>query len=152
MEATNMRKMVSFVVAASLAACGSVISPAPPHHGGSGSGSGSSTCTENCAGSFTLDPAGFIVQGDRWWTATSGPKLAGTIESSGGMLQAFVGTTSVGTAAIAGTSWSLELPAGTIAGGDTTISLRLTAAGAQPVEQAQVFALDDGKPAVTSDS
>src|SRR5439155_8940942 len=62
------------------------------------------------------------------------------------------GTTSVGTAVIAGTSWNLELPAGTIAGGDTTIALRLTAAGAQPVEQDQVFALDDGKPAVTSDS
>ncbi len=118
-----------------LAACAAQ----PVVHHGTGSGSGSD--------SFTLDPTGFIVQGDRWWTTSSGPTLTGTIEHAG-TLQAYVGTTAIGApATISGSTWTIALPPNTIAPGGTAIALRL---GGE--EHDQLIALDGGKPAITSDS
>jgi hypothetical protein len=129
MEATTMRS--SFLMF--LAACAA--QPVMQH----GTGSSSE--------SFTLDPTGFIVQGDRWWTSSSGPTLTGTIEGAG-TLQAYVGTAAVGApATIAGTTWTIHLPPNTIAADGTTIALRL---GSD--EHDQLIALDAGKPAITSDS
>jgi hypothetical protein len=131
MEATTMRS--SFFMFLAACAAQPVV-----HHG---TGSGSST------ESFTLDPTGFIVQGDRWWTTSSGPKLTGTIEG-GGTLQAYVGMTAVGgSATVSGTTWTLDLPPNTIAASGTTIALRL---GSE--ERDQLIALDAGKPVITSDS
>ncbi len=148
-----MRKVAEFLVAASLAACTATTSaPGKGKGSGSGSGSGSAGCTVNCAGSFTLDDNGFIVQGDQWWTADSGPQLTGTIQSSGGTLQAYTGDVALATATIANGKWSLQLPASTIPTTGVTLKLKLTAAGANPVEHDQLMSLDDGMPVVTSNS
>ncbi|MGE5181318.1 MAG: hypothetical protein ACM31C_04625 [Acidobacteriota bacterium] len=142
-----MRKVAEFLVAASLAACAATTS-AP----GKGKGSGSAGCTVNCAGSFTLDDTGFIVQGDQWWSADSGPELTGTIDAAGGTLKAFTGDVALATATIANGTWSLQLPASTIPTTGVTVKLKLTAPGANPVEHDQLMSLDDGMPVVTSNS
>ena len=115
---------------------------------GSGSGSGSGSSDQ-----ITLDPTGFVVDGTRWWTDTSGPRLTGAIAGDGGTLRAYIGTQAVGEpATIDGVSWSLQLPDGTIGTGDTTIDLVLEVAGKPRIGIEQIFDLDTGAPNVTIDA
>ena len=145
-----MRKVL---LIATLSACAATHSaPGKGSGSGSGSGSGMPACTENCAGSFTIDDTGFIVQGDMWWASTSAPKLTGTIETNGGTLKLYSGDVAVGTATIANGTWFVELPDGTIPTTGVTLHFELTAAGAQKVTQDQLFQLDNGMPAFTSNS
>ena len=159
--------MRTMMVAALLtAACGSVT---PAAGTGSdtgsdmGSGSGSAPVDTSCssaadctsgmacdvtqhtcvAAAFTLDKAGFIDDGTRWWTNTGDPTLHGTIDNPGvDPLTVLVGTTAVGTATITGTTWSIALPANAITEADTRVVLRMG-----NLEQSQLFALDDQAPA-----
>jgi len=139
--------MQKILVVSLLAACGAqtASTPATP-----GSGSGSSGCSNNCeSDAFTLDPSSFYDDGTRWWTLASGPKLEGTIEATSGTLQAYVGMTPVGPpATITGTSWSIQLPDGSIGPNGTLIDLRLTSSDAAPVELKQLLQLDDSKPSI----
>ncbi len=150
-----------------VAACGSVTPPAGTgsnmemgsdtgSDAGSGSGSsGPATCSSatDCASgqacdttqhlcvarAFTLDKAGFIDDGTRWWTNVGNPTLHGTIDNPGtDPLTATIGTMTVGTATITGTTWSIALPANSITEADTRVVLHMGT-----IEQAQLFALDD---------
>jgi hypothetical protein len=128
---------------------------------GSGSGSGSSgpaTCMSaaDCAtgqacdltqhmcvaAAFTLDKAGFIDDGTRWWTNMGNPTLHGTLDNPGSdPLTAYINNNAVGTATITGTTWSIALPMNAIAETDTRVVLKMG-----NIEQSQMFALDDKAP------
>ena len=82
---------------------------------GSGSGSGIGN------GSFTLDQAGFYDDGHRWWSATSGPTLTGTVKDPGALHVSIAGK-QIGDAVIDGDRWTLALPDGSIAPSDTAVT------------------------------
>jgi hypothetical protein len=148
-----------------LAACGSTMMPAGKGSDGSDTGSdmgsdtGPMTCSSaaDCASgqacdlaqhmcvaaAFTLDKAGFIDDGTRWWTSASNPTLHGTLDNPGAdALTALIDNMPVGTATITGTTWSIALPDNAIAEADTRVVLRMG-----NLEQSQLFALDDQAPA-----
>jgi hypothetical protein len=101
------------------------------------------------AATFTIDKTGFIDDGTRWWTSRGNPSLAGTIaDPAGASLEAYIGTTKVGTAIINGTAWAIQLPANSIAETDTLVTLRLVTS-TTTIEESQVFALDDKAPTAT---
>lgn len=94
------------------------------------------------AAAFTLDKAGFIDDGTRWWTNVGNPTLHGTIDNPGSdPLTAAINNMTVGTATVTGTTWSIALPTSSIAEADTRIVLRMG-----NIEQSQLFALDDQAP------
>jgi hypothetical protein len=102
---------------------------------------------------ITLDPAGFIVEGSRWWTDASGPKLTGSVSTNGGTVRAYIGSQAVGDpAVINGLAWSIQLPDGSIGATDTPVMVELSAPGEQAVTVEQVFDLDAGKPVVMVDA
>ena len=160
-----MRKMM--VAMLFTAACGTTMAPANGNNGsgsdtGSDTGSGSdvpTTCTTaaDCAAGmacdvnqhtcvtagFTIDKTGFVDDGTRWWTNKSNPTLHGTIDNpTGETISVAVNNTPIGTATITGTTWSIDLPTGTIAEADTSIVIELSSG----IEQRQLFALDDKAP------
>ena len=160
-----MRKMMIAVVLT--AACGSVGGSHGDNTGsgsdtGSDMGSGSdgpSTCNTaaDCStgmacdigqhmcvtATFTIDKTGFVDDGTRWWTSKSDPTLHGTIDNpSGETLTVSINNMTIGTATITGTTWSIDLPAGSITEADTSVVLALSSG----VEQRQLFALDDKAP------
>ncbi len=105
---------------------------------------------ECIAGAITIDASAFYDDGSRWWTATDGPLLQGTIDAaSGATLQAYLGDQQVGApAAITDKTWTLQLPPGTIGTADTVVTLKLATGSAQAYELAQTFAYDASMPAI----
>ena len=95
------------------------------------------------AAAFTLDKAGFIDDGTRWWTNVGNPTLHGTLDNPGSdPLTASINNMTVGTATVTGTTWSIALPMNSIAEADTRVVLHMG-----NIEQGQLFALDDQAPA-----
>lgn len=79
---------------------------------------------DNTAPQLGLSPAGFLVDGATWWTATAGPTLTGTIaDANPAAVKATVGATQLA-GTLSGETWSVTLPADAIDldGADVTIT------------------------------
>src|SRR5258706_15606017 len=96
-------------------------------------------------GILSVSRHGFVDDGSRWWTDSTGPTLHGRIEVQARgpigaptqplpvALQVFIGDSPFGTrATITDGEWSVALPPGTIGAHDTRIVIRVD--GDEPVE------------------
>jgi tryptophanyl-tRNA synthetase len=78
---------------------------------------------DNTPPQLALSPAGFLVEGATWWTASAAPMLAGTIaDANPASVKVTVGGTQV-VGTLSGDTWSVTLPAGAIdlGGADVTV-------------------------------
>jgi len=99
---------------------------------------------------FAFDDTGFVDDGTRWWTNKSNPTIHGSItDATGQTLTAYINNTAVGVATITGTTWSIALPANSVAAAGTNVAVRMSAATGDTIEEAQLFALDDKAPTAT---
>jgi len=83
---------------------------------------------DNTAPVVTVSPTGFYVAvaGD-YWTASAAPTLTGSVtELNLVSVKVYAGAVELATATVAGSSWSLTLPVGTVAG-TTPVTLRIEA-------------------------
>jgi hypothetical protein len=104
---------------------------------------------------ITIDRRGFVDDGIRWWSASSGPRLSGRVAmpSVAGTLpadrlplelHAFVGEADLGAATFDGNAWSMQLPEGTIDGKDVDVVLELV--GEAQAVHVQTFGYDPALP------
>jgi hypothetical protein len=95
---------------------------------------------------LAIEDTDFVKDGLRWWSATSGPKLWGSYEGGpDAVVQVKVGAGAALLAAVNGSVWNVQLPAGTIMA-DTLISVTLTDPARGVVSLEQVFSLDSAAP------
>ena len=91
---------------------------------------------------FTLEPSGFIADGSRWLSETSGPMLGGSIHVTRSAPRAFIDGKPVGAPAIVHDGqWQLQLPEGTITAGEVRVVLELDLVPGEPELIEQTFAL-----------
>lgn len=147
MEDTTMRKMMFAASLWALSACGNVHEVCNAASD-CGDGAACDLVNNECVtGALTVDPTGFAVDGDRWWTITSEPMLAGTFDgSASSIVTVIVGGVEV-PATLDGARWSAKLPASSIAPTDTQVTIRLSDAMSR-IELAQVLALDNAGPTI----
>jgi hypothetical protein len=108
---------------------------------------------------ITLDHRGFVDDGIRWWSPSSGPRLSGrvgmphavgdvpvTSESPAAPLElhALVGDADLGAATFDGNAWSMQLPDGTLDGKDIDVVLELV--GEASAVRVQTFGYDPALP------
>lgn len=102
------------------------------------------------SGEVTLDSAGFIDDGTRWWTNHSGPQLTGTFDGSpSAVIDVAVGDHHV-TAQASGATWTAQLPDGAITTADTLVTITATEPGGATQTRQQAFAVDNAAPLVTA--
>lgn len=106
---------------------------------------GAHECT---VGVLTIDSTGFVIDGARWWTTTSGPKLTGTFEGVSSSRIVAVVDGNETEAVLTDTTWSAQLPMNSIKDTDTPITIKMTNASGGDVELNQAIALDSIGPSL----
>lgn len=156
MKTMKMRKTL---VAASLlvAACGStevMDDPGAPTSCTTAadceSGYACETSTHECvAGALTIDPTDEVaVDGTRWWTAVSDPVVKGTFDGPASTtFEVEVGAASVA-ATVQGNTWSVKLPASSIATTETWVTVTMADGSGATFEATQLFQLDEAAPQI----
>ncbi len=91
---------------------------------------------DNTAPALTLDAAGFLVDGPTWWTASPAPVLTGTVADAAPVsVRAVIpGRTDVA-GAVAGASWTIALPPGSLDAGGTAVQIVADRRGRQPAQR-----------------
>lgn len=107
--------------------------------------------------SFTIDntqpvlavaTTGFLVDGATWWTTDTGPVLTGTASDAHAVTVTAVIGASTYPANVVGTTWTVDLPAGTVAAGGTDVTIRATDAAGNQATLAQHLRSDTTAPGV----
>jgi hypothetical protein len=116
-----------------------------------GGGKACDVSTHECVmGMLTIQPsADMAVDGNRWWVATSSPIVRGTFQGpTAAVIQVQVnGTGTVAT--LQGSSWTVQLPVGSIGATDTWIRVMMTDPSGGLVELMQLLVLDNAAPQIS---
>ena len=116
-----------------------------------GMGRACDVATHECVtGVLTIQPTqDFVVDNNRWWTATSNPIVRGTFYGATASVVQVVVNGNGTLAALQGNTWTVQLPVGSIAPQDTWIKVMMTDPSGGLVELMQLMNLDNAAPAIT---
>jgi hypothetical protein len=104
--------------------------------------------TDNTAPAVAIDDTGFYIAGS-WWSASDGPLLHGTYQETNPIrVEAVIGAAHV-TGTLAGGSWSVQLPPGTLTSTGVSVSIVVTDAAGNQGQAAEVFRYDGTPPNVS---
>lgn len=146
MKATKTKKVMLTATFLTMTACAGVEeSNVPP----TGDDSGSDMQPEN-AGTVTIDPSDFVVQGDTWWTQSPAPRLHGTFDAPTAVtIEVKAGSAPAVTATLTGNDWSAQLATDSITTSNTLVTVTMTATSGAKTELDQAIGLDGAAPAIT---
>lgn len=142
MEAMRMRKVMLTATLVTMAACAGVDESNVVEPDDMGSGS-----AEETAGTVTIDPSDFLVDGGTWWTTTNAPQLRGRFEAKTSVtITVQAGGNAPVSATLTDKQWSAQLPPESIASSAVDIKVTMTATSGAKTELVQSFALDSAPP------
>ena len=105
---------------------------------------------DNTAPAVTVESTGiFVDPAGVWWTGTDAPTLHGTVDDpSTARVEIVIGGVVVATAALTGTMWVAQLPAGALTASDNVITIRGIDSAGNAGLKVQTVRLDKTPPSV----
>lgn len=144
MTTMKMRKVMLTATLLTMTACAGVDEGNAVEPDDMGSGS-----AEETAGTVTIDPSDFVVDGGTWWTTTNAPQLRGTFDAKTSVtITVQAGANPPVSATLTDKQWSAQLPPDSIASSAVDIKVTMTATSGAKSELVQTFGLDSAPPSV----